>query len=447
MTIRALNVTLNEDQAIDIDEERHQRINKFYRQQFEEYDIIDKRDSLYEETSLLYSNFIKNQKKQAYNQQLEENKKNSCVNIYEDDIIDKRESLYEKYTKFFYEAGCHCEPSQNIYSMRDGKLGKPLQRKLLTLNQIMRAYQAPLSDRLIGFDVNSKTSYEKIMEKFGNGDDANALLAYTAKNQDYKNKLFRLLRSICERVLIYDISLCDHYQVQQQQNLKSNNMDDLSTAGNSSVSSTVAINPLKALWNEMRNRSFQFLGPQVQEDVMKFVFRALEQFPFLSRQVLVYYVVFMLKKDYPEVSKKDIGNVVQLLYRAYCFKVEEKRDKGASLIELKREYAKYEELRRQHDELWSQTLYGDSAQKSKMQSTIDKSDSFHTFEKLIDDFYEKIKSYGLESVSSFDEKDFEFIASINFEKKQPTILDEEDNNDPLNGIYNLNIIKLLLILL
>ena len=433
-TILALNVTLNDDQAIDIEEERHEG-------QGEELDA-----------STLYDIFIENQKKQLINSASIVEKLPSvdfCYNLLEDDIIDKRESLYVEYTKFFYEAGCHCEPSQNIYSMRDGKLSKELQRKLLKLDRMMRAYQVPFSDRLIGFDVNSKTSYEKIMEKFKNGDDAKALLAYTAKNQDYKNRLFRSFRSMYESVFISDISLCDHYQVQQQQNVNSNNM-------------TVATNSLELLWNEMRNRSCQFLGPQVQEDVLNFVHRALEQFPRLSRRVLVYYVVFMLKKDYPEVSKEDIGHVVQLLYLAGCFKVE-KRDedaslielKDASLIELKREYAKYEALRRQHDtqiikigmesriimsfEQLSMAFYGNLDHTSEMQSIISRLPNYEIYKlkKLIDDFYGKIKSYGLEEISSFDEKDFEFIASIHFEKKQPrtanSLLDEEDDNDPLNG--------------
>ena len=86
-TIRALNVTLNEDQAIDIDEERDEGQN-------EELDA-----------SSLYNILIENQKKQQldklYRQQIEEDERksasilekpvDSCYNLLEDDIIDKRE--------------------------------------------------------------------------------------------------------------------------------------------------------------------------------------------------------------------------------------------------------------------------------------------------------------------------------------------------------------------
>ena len=229
-----------------------------------------------------------------------------------------------------------------------------------------------------------------------------------------------------------------------------------SESGQQSSSAGSASNPLKVLWNELRNRSCQFLGPQLQEDVLNFVLRALEQFPRLSRRVLVLYVVFMLKKDYVKVSKTSIGHVIQLLYRAGCFKVE-KRDNDASLMELKREYMKYDALRRQHDaqiiqigmdsgirmtpEKWSQTLHGDAAHKSEMQSIIDKLQSMQTMDKLIEDFYDKLDLYGLESLSSFDKTriDLEHIASINFEKKQPrpinSLLDDEFESQDPSGLY------------
>lgn len=115
----------------------------------------------------------------------------------------------------------------------------------------------------------------------------------------------------------------------------------------------------------------------------------------------------------------------------------EKRDNDASLMELKREFMKYESLRRQHDtqiiqiglesgirmtpEKWSQTLYGDSAHKSEMQSIIDKLQSMNTIERLIEDFYEKLEMYSLDGLSLALVKardDFDYIAGINFEKKQ-----------------------------
>ena len=252
--------------------------------------------------------------------------------------------------------------------------------------------------------------------------------------------------SILAQLIGLKLNQVQQDQIQQQH-------EDVSVAINSTTLNTTAAKPLKVLWNELRNRSCQFLGPQVQEDVLHFILRALELFPRLSRRVLVSYVVFMLKKDYPKISKTSIGHVVQLLYRAGCFKVE-KRDKDTSLMELKREYTKYESLRRQHDaqiiqigmesgirmtpEKWSQTLYGDSVHKSEMQSIIDKIQSVHTIDELIDSMYEKLDSYGLCGLSTaFDEAraDFDFIASINFEKKLPRAVnssldDDLDINDP-----------------
>ena len=116
---------------------------------------------------------------------------------------------------------------------------------------------------------------------------------------------------------------------------------------------------------------------------------------------------------------------------------------------------KYESLRRQHDaqiiqigmesgirmtpEKWSQTLYGDSAHKSEMQSIIDKLQSMHTIERLISDFYEKLDSYSsLRGHSGFHEvrDDFDYIAGINFEKKltRNTLLDDENEANETSKI-------------
>ena len=93
---------------------------------------------------------------------------------------------------------------------------------------------------------------------------------------------------------------------------------------------------------------FQFLGPAMQEEVLKLVLLALEEGSALSRKVLVMYVVQKLETHYPQASKTSIGHVVQLLYRASCFKVT-KRDGDSSLMQLKDEFRTYETLRREHD--------------------------------------------------------------------------------------------------
>uniref|UniRef100_S4R4F2 RING-type E3 ubiquitin transferase n=1 Tax=Petromyzon marinus TaxID=7757 RepID=S4R4F2_PETMA len=131
-----------------------------------------------------------------------------------------------------------------------------------------------------------------------------------------------------------------------------------------------------------------FLTPAaMQEEALKLVLLALEDGSALSRKVLVLFVVQRLETRFPQASKTSIGHVVQLLYRASCFKVT-KRDEDSSLMQLKEEFRTYEALRREHDsqivqiameaglriapDQWSSLLYGDLAHKSHMQSIIDK---------------------------------------------------------------------------
>ena len=77
------------------------------------------------------------------------------------------------------------------------------------------------------------------------------------------------------------------------------------------------------LWAAVRARGCQFLGPAMQEEVLKLVLLALtiENDSALSRKVLVMFVVQRLEPHFPQASKTSIGHVVQLLYRASCFKV------------------------------------------------------------------------------------------------------------------------------
>ena len=59
----------------------------------------------------------------------------------------------------------------------------------------------------------------------------------------------------------------------------------------------------------------------MQEEVLKLILLSLEDGSALSRKVLVLFVVQRLEAQYPQASKTAIGHVVQLLYRASCFKV------------------------------------------------------------------------------------------------------------------------------
>ena len=75
----------------------------------------------------------------------------------------------------------------------------------------------------------------------------------------------------------------------------------------------------------------------MQEEVLKLILLALEDGSALSRKVLVLFVVQRLECQYPQASKTAIGHVVQLLYRASCFKVCVRRQCGhfvrVSLVE------------------------------------------------------------------------------------------------------------------
>ncbi|PIO69743.1 hypothetical protein TELCIR_08422 [Teladorsagia circumcincta] len=102
------------------------------------------------------------------------------------------------------------------------------------------------------------------------------------------------------------------------------------------------------LWTAVRARGCQFLGPAMQEDVLKLILLALDKGALIARKTLVMYVVQMLSEDYPQVSKTCVGHVVQLLYRASCFNVM-KRDGESSLMQLKDEFRNYEALRKEHD--------------------------------------------------------------------------------------------------
>ena len=123
-------------------------------------------------------------------------------------------------------------------------------------------------------------------------------------------------------------------------------------------------------------------------------------------------------------------------------------DKQAN-IELKRENMRYELMRRIHDtfiiqfgmdsgvhmtpDKWSQTLYGDLAHKSDMQSIIDKVHNNYSIESFITHLYSKLESGGCRNFSAFQRvrSDFEFIAGINFEKKIP-----KPCKFDLNGEFN-----------
>ncbi|CAF1437733.1 unnamed protein product [Rotaria magnacalcarata] len=200
------------------------------------------------------------------------------------------------------------------------------------------------------------------------------------------------------------------------------------------------------LWSAVRSRGCQFLGPAMQEEVLKLILLALEDGSALSRKVLVLFVVQKLAPQYPRASKTSVGHVVQLLYRASCFKVQ-KREEESSLMQLKSEFRNYESLRREHDsqiiqiameaglrispEQWSSLLYGDTQHKSSMQSIIDKLSTPASFSQAIQEFLIVLQRAGDTSKHlSLLKTEFEFLSQIDFgnNEQQINLTDNQQEN-------------------
>ena len=142
-----------------------------------------------------------------------------------------------------------------------------------------------------------------------------------------------------------------------------------------------------SLWSAVRARGCQFLGPAMQEDVLKLIRHTMQKGENIARKTLVIFVVNTLLPDYPHISKTCVGHVVQLLYRASCFNVI-KREDQSSLMQLKEQFRNFDALRAEHDtqivqiamesglrisaDQWSSLLYGDSRHRVHMQSICDR---------------------------------------------------------------------------
>ncbi|CAF1653925.1 unnamed protein product, partial [Adineta ricciae] len=211
------------------------------------------------------------------------------------------------------------------------------------------------------------------------------------------------------------------------------------------------------LWSAVRSRGCQFLGPAMQEEVLKLILLALEDGSALSRKVLVLFVVQKLAPQYPRASKTSVGHVVQLLYRASCFKVQ-KREEESSLMQLKSEFRNYESLRREHDsqiiqiaveaglrispDQWSSLLYGDGQHKSSMQSIIDKLSTPASFTQAIQEFLIVLQRAGDSSKHLAQLKsDFEFLSQIEIGCTDQQSTSEESHSAHSNWPCMLDVLK------
>jgi len=263
---------------------------------------------------------------QQQQQQLLSTDSTQVIKVSEDDLIDQRDSLRTLFkTEVLDRYECRCDTNQGLFITKQAKLSKSLQRKLANFYQLLHHFQLQTTPQTVAVAAMTQQSESPA------GGQITAILSQSVQNQEYKKKLFRSLRSIVERVLIDALMICDQYhsQLQQQEqqlqsntssNSNNNHISNSSSASSAATSQSQANNPTTKLWCEIRSRGCQFLGPQMQDDVLRLILHALETVTRMSRKVLVLYVVHMLKKHYPKASKTSVGHVVQLLYRAGCFK-------------------------------------------------------------------------------------------------------------------------------
>ncbi|KAJ8317793.1 hypothetical protein KUTeg_004650 [Tegillarca granosa] len=159
------------------------------------------------------------------------------------------------------------------------------------------------------------------------------------------------------------------------------------------------------LWAAVRARGCQFLGPAMQEEVLKFILLSLEDGSALSRKVLVLFVVT-------------------------------KRDEESSLMQLKEEFRNYDSLRREHDsqivqiameaglriapDQWSSLLYGDTGHKSHMQSIIDKLQTPQSFSQSVSELVIALQRTGDPCNLQRLRPHLEFLANVDPSPDAPT---------------------------
>lgn len=75
------------------------------------------------------------------------------------------------------------------------------------------------------------------------------------------------------------------------------------------------------LWDTLRKHGCRFLGPVMQEETLRIILKEMGGGAFLSQRNIVQSAVQQLQDEFPQVSKKGVGQVVHLLHQAACFNV------------------------------------------------------------------------------------------------------------------------------
>ena len=137
--------------------------------------------------------------------------------------------------------------------------------------------------------------------------------------EEYKRKIIRSQRSLVERVCV-DTVIPDNAinnaslinstsKIQPVVGAVTTTTAGGGVGGNQIMSST---NPTTKLWAEIRARGCQFLGPEMQDDVLRLIYLFLNTVTRISRKYLVTWIVWKLKNTYSKASRTSVGHVVSI---------------------------------------------------------------------------------------------------------------------------------------
>ena len=180
---------------------------------------------------------------------------------------------------------------------RQLKLSKALQRKLGSFFQMLKKFDP--KRQLNENDLNDQVKLFTYLE-------------------EYKRKIIRSLRSLVERV-------CCDTVIPEMNCGTSSNISATNKGGGgggalssmnsqqNQTSSVTNTNPTSKLWAEIRARGCQFLGPEMQDDVLRLIIHFLNIVTRISRKGLVSWIVLKLKNTYSKASRTSVGHVVSFI--------------------------------------------------------------------------------------------------------------------------------------